>query len=259
MATYSLIVVEGPHDVELVYRLLSPFGLKRVQLKATLESFWYDLIPTKFPHNEDLQKRMPVPVFMQNENHSIAIHSAVGDSRLAESVQESCASLKSAEQLTGVGVVLDADSGKTAADRYTSFAAKLLELGYALSENPGEVIGGSPQIGAFVLPDNNEQGTLEDILLECAGQVYPELLTSAQTHVANAANVIPGLATKERKHFEKPAGSNKATIGSIANILRPGKSVQVSVQDNRWLRDAQLDIPRVKAIQEFLKTICGIE
>lgn len=258
MANYSLIVVEGPHDVELVYRLLSPFGLERVKLKSTLESYWHGLIPTKFPHKGNLLKRMPVPVFVQNENHSIAIHSAIGDSRLAESVQESCATLN-AEELTGIGVVLDADSRKTAAERYETFAAKLLKFGYALPDVPGEVRDGSPHLGAFVLPDNNAQGTLEDILLECAGQVYPELLASAQTHVANAANVIPGLAKDERRSFQKPAGSNKAVVGSIANVLRPGKAIQVSLQDNRWIRDAQLEIPRLKAIQEFLKNICGIE
>ena len=31
MRKYGYLIVEGPHDVEFVYRLLSPFGLERVQ------------------------------------------------------------------------------------------------------------------------------------------------------------------------------------------------------------------------------------
>jgi hypothetical protein len=49
-----------------------------------------------------------------------------------------------------------------------------------------------------------------------------------------------------------PAGRNKAMVGSIASILRPGRAIQVSLQDDRWLRDTALALPRVKAVQDFL-------
>ena len=55
--------------------------------------------------------------------------------------------------------------------------------------------------------------------------------------------------------LRKPAGRHKAIVGSMASILRPGKAVQVSLQDNRWLRDAALAIPRVKAVQDFLVSL----
>ena len=39
-----------------------------------------------------------------------------------------------------------------------------------------------------------------------------------------------------RRAFESRRVENKAIIGSIASILRPGKAIQVSLQgDNRWL------------------------
>jgi hypothetical protein len=41
-------------------------------------------------------------------------------------------------------------------------------------------------------------------------------------------------------------------VGSIASILRPGRAIQVSLQDDRWLRDTALALPRVKAVQDFL-------
>ncbi len=60
------------------------------------------------------------------------------------------------------------------------------------------------------------------------------------------------MLNEDLKELRKPAGRNKAVIGSMASILRPGRAVQVSIQDNRWLRDAALAIPRVKAVQDFL-------
>ena len=44
----------------------------------------------------------------------------------------------------------------------------------------------------------------------------------------------------------------------MASILRPGRAVQNSLQDNRWLRDAALAIPRVKAVQDFLVSLLDL-
>jgi hypothetical protein len=60
---------------------------------------------------------------------------------------------------------------------------------------------------------------------------------------------------EDLKELRKSAGRNKAIIGSIASILRPGRAVQVSIQDNRWLRDAALAIPRVQAVRDFLANL----
>jgi hypothetical protein len=57
---------------------------------------------------------------------------------------------------------------------------------------------------------------------------------------------------RSRNRLDREAGRNKTIVGSVASILRPGKAVQVSIQDNRWLRDATLMLPRVRAVQEFL-------
>ena len=45
MPKYGYLVVEGPHDVEFVYRLLSPFGMSRVRLEKDLDPFFSPLIP----------------------------------------------------------------------------------------------------------------------------------------------------------------------------------------------------------------------
>jgi hypothetical protein len=255
MPKYGFLVVEGPHDVEFVYRLLSPFGLKRVRLVANLDSFLEPLIPRKYPPDGDLQKRMPTPLFLQSSTHALAVHSATGDSRLVDTVQENLAVLDST-RFTGVGILLDADKDSTVSSiaRYAAIQEKMQAIGLPLIGAAGTVTDGGPKRGCFVLPDNVAEGTLEDVLLECAQTAYPTILVSAQAHV-DAAMKDPTLHKEDLEHVRKPSGRNKAVVGSIASILRPGKAIQASIQDNRWLRGPTLLLPRVKAVQDFLASL----
>jgi hypothetical protein len=71
-------------------------------------------------------------------------------------------------------------------------------------------------------------------------------------------NSVPAdgtLVADDLGDFNKPAGRNKAVVGAIASILRPGKAMQASIQDNRWLRGPTLNIARVKAVQDFLVSL----
>jgi hypothetical protein len=255
MPKYGFLVVEGPHDAEMAYRLLSPFGLKRLTKEDNVDPFLTPLIPRKYPPDGDLQRRMSTPLFVASDTHAVAIYRAEGDKRLVNSVEENLAILDRA-QLTGVGIVLDADrdKGVSAAARYADIKTGLTALGLTLPDSPGNIAPGPPHAGAFVLPDNSAQGTLEDLLIECAAQVYPGLLASARAHVA-AAQVDGGLNADDLKDFRKPSGQHKALVGSIASILRPCKAMQVSIQDNRWLRGAVLNNPRIKSIQNFLRSL----
>ncbi len=250
MAKYAYVVVEGPHDVELMYRLLSPLGLRRVRLEADLDPFFAPLVPHTFPPDGDLQKRVPVPLFLQSRTHAVAVHSAVGDTRLIQTVEEN-ATLLDRASLTGIGVVLDSDSSVAPADRYKAIRDGLRAKGYSLPDDPGVVSEGTPRLGAYILPDNLSGGTLEDILIECAQHAYPTLLSTAAVHV-DAAFGDNSLTADDMQELRKPAGRNKAILGSMASILRPGKAIQVSLQDNRWLCDTALVLPRVKALQDFL-------
>lgn len=253
MPKYGYLVVEGPHDVEFMYRLLAPHGLGRVNMIDGLDPFFVPLVPRSFPPDGDLQKRVPVPLFLQSGTHSVAVHSALGDSRLIQTVEENAALLDSAK-LIGIGIVLDSDAAVTPTDRYVAIREGLRAKGYDFPDGAGAVSAGPPRLGAFVMPDNASAGTLEDILLDCAQHVYPTLLATATTHVDSASRDT-SLVHEDLKELLKPAGRHKAIVGSIASILRPGKAVQVSLQDNRWLRDTALALPRVRAVQKFLTNL----
>jgi len=256
MRKYGYLVVEGPHDVEFAYRLLSPFGLQRVQFEHDLDQFFAPLIPRQYPPDGDLQKRMSIPLFLQNDTHAIAIHSAVGDSRIVATVEENAAFLN-INKVTGIGIFLDADSKGLPANRYASIQTELARKGYNLNSLVGNVTTAQPNLGVFILPDNLSNGTLEDLLLDSANSIYPDLLRAARTYVY-AAIKGTNLSTEDKRDFKKPAGRNKAIIGAMTSILKPGKAVQVSIQDNRWLRGHALSLPRIQSVQTFLKSLFDI-
>ena len=182
MLKYGYLVVEGPHDIEFVYRLLRLFGLHRIQFEADLDPFLGPLIPREYPPDGDLQKRVTTPLFLQSATHAVAIHSAIGDTRLVQTIEENAAFID-VDQVTGVGIILDSDHEIPAAERYAAIKAEMLAKGFVLPDVAGAVTAGPPRFGVFVLPDNNSTGNLEDLLLECAAAVYPNLLTSAGSYV----------------------------------------------------------------------------
>jgi hypothetical protein len=255
MRKYGYLVVEGPHDVEFTYRLLSPFGMQRVQHQKDLDEFFYPLIPRNYPPDGDLQKRMSTPLFLQNQTHAIAIHSAIGDSQLVNVMVDNAEILGNLNAVVGIGILLDSDEQISANQRYADIKQELANKSplFKLHNVSGQVTQGTPKLGAFVLPDNAAVGTLEDLLLESASVMYPDLLTIAKDYVEAAKSIE--FNKNDRKDFKKPAGENKAIVGAMANIMRPSKSVQVSIQDNNWLKKEALSIPRIKSVQDFLKVL----
>ena len=247
MTVRAYIATEGPHDVELLAGLLRPWGIRRVQKLSNVDPFWKRLIPKTFPHDDDLLKRMPVPTFFASETHSVALDAAVGIDKLAARVEESLSIL---DATPATAAVLDADDGEPVARRHAELAVKLQKLGLPLPARPGEISAESPRCGIYVLPDNATAGTLETLLEECAVVSYGALLTHARGYVAGIDSL--GMAASELRELRKPAGRSKATIAAMAAILRPGRAIQVSLQDNNWLRGAALELPRVLAVRDFL-------
>jgi hypothetical protein len=257
MPHYGYMVVEGPHDIEFIARLLRPLGFRRIQFLQDLDPFWKhgNLIPNKFPYNDDLLKRVPVPMFFQNATHSIAIHSANGYTRLAETIQETLISLDTPAAIESIGVVLDADDRETVERRFRSLTEALWEKNPALifPDEPGQVRNDYPATGIFILPDDHSTGTLEDILLDAAQVNYPNLASAAAQYIQT---INQGeLNREDLEEFNKPAGSRKAQVGSMASILKPGKAIQVSIQDNRWIEGAAFDLPGIQVISAFLNQL----
>jgi len=261
MPHYSYIVVEGPHDVEFIARLLSVHGFHRVQYLRDLNPFWgtSKIIPNKFPYNDDLLKRVPVPLFFQTPTHSVAIHSASGYTRIAETIQETFRIINNPENIESIGIVLDADVKETVARRFKIMLNELKEKnpGLVFPDAPGLIADNHPATGIYILPDNHSAGTLENILLEAAAVNYPKLNTATDRYIQSID--LSQLNMQDLEDFHKPAGPNKARVGSIASILKPGKAIQVSIQDNRWIEGEALNLPAIQAISSFLNQLLHLE
>jgi hypothetical protein len=258
----SLFVVEGPHDEAVLGRLLRERGLKSVTWLADLDPFWGRLVPRTFPHRDDLRARVPVPSFYASETYSVGILAAVGIDNLVRTANTSLLLLP--DGLSGLGLVLDSDDLEV-----TAAWEKLQEsLKNGLPElKLGEIAGSVNtqadgfRFGGYVLPDNQRSGTLEAILLECAEVAYPTLLSAARAWIdaLDPHDKRVFVNAEERKDLIKPSGKDKAILGVIANVLRPGRAVQASIQDNRWLRDPEcLKLPKVAALGAFVDAVIGV-
>ena len=104
------------------------------------------------------------------------------------------------------------------------------------------------------MPDNVSSGTLEELLLEAGGQAYPGLQQAAADYV-NGIDRVEGLTTDDLIEFGKPAGSKKAVLAAMASILKPGKAIQVSIQDNRWLEADSIQLPRIAKAHRFIQEL----
>ncbi len=163
MPKYSYFVVEGPHDVAFVSRFLRIAGLSHIQKLSSLDPFWRDLVPREFPHEDDLLKRMPVPWFYANSDYSVAIMSAIGDSRISENIEETFAVAEwGPGDLEGIGLILDADSEQEPQERFNSLISEIERKipDIYLPDALGTIHEGTPKSGIFIMPNNNDAGTL---------------------------------------------------------------------------------------------------
>lgn len=250
---YGYLAVEGQHEIEFVGALLKKRGLKRIEQKESVDPFWIRTIPKEFPYQGNLLKRVPIPAFFQDDDISIAVHSCGGFTQVFDRVKMTFINTEALpKKATGIGIIIDADYGVGGAEkRFKSLKSRFeKDLKLKMPDRPGEVLSGRPNSGVYILPNNLDQGTLDTILLECAEKVYPSLLKGAKHYIENLD--LKKLNSDDKKQFRKPSGRNKATVGCVGSVLRPGKAIQVSIHDNRWVSAKTLTLEKVSSLKKFL-------
>ncbi len=251
----SYIAVEGPQDVEFIARLLKHAGFTHAKMKMEVDSAFAPLTDLKFPIGDDLTKRMPVPHFYQTADHAVAVHASQGESNLAKNTIESLDAVL--RPVDSVGFVMDDDKNPDPASRLSELREQLGKqtkpAQFTIPGSLGSIQAGPPRTGVYVLPDNLCQGTLEDILLECAGINYQHAAQDAGNFVKNLDRTK--LSASEQKLLGKGSNEKKAHVGAIVSVLRPGRTTQVSIHDNRWLEGDTLKLSRVLAFRAFLRDL----
>lgn len=262
---YALLIVEGIRDVEFIAKLVKEvYGLARVTLEKDLDPFFNSLVPTKYPPEGDLTKRVPVPFFLRNGSLWLAIANAEGDTKIRGALKEYLKRLDS-QSIDAIGILLDAD-GFSPTDRFNKLLSVLKkedkedEFGRRIQwpEQPGEVTAGALRFGVQVLPDNQTPGVLEDVLLDCAKTSYPELLRRAHVMIDDLELPEDGPWKNDRKELYAPAGKKKAIVGCIGNVLKPEKTIQVSIQDNQWICPETMKLEPMRKLSRFLKELLDL-
>jgi hypothetical protein len=161
-----------------------------------------------------------------------------------------------------IGVFVDQDQEATpedARDRFIDEFIKEEDLPVTLNFKfqPGTVVQDQPRVGLFVLPDNQNTGALEDLLLDCGEENYKELKDKALAFRDDTL-LNAQLTTDDLNEYGQPLGQKhiskqkKAWVSAMGAILVPAAAIQNSIRKNRWLEGAALNLPKIKAVSKFL-------
>jgi len=263
-ANITFLLVEGPHDAEFMARLLMLRGFEQRTTLSAIPAYFQKLFPADFPATDEtpLIERPPVPGFYENADQWLIMLVGGG----SKSSVTLAAALRSA-RIAGfdpdsVGVFVDQDQDATPEDARGRFIDEFnkeedLPVTLNFTIQPGTVVEGQPRIGFFVLPDNQNTGALEDLLLDCGEENYKALKDKALTFrddtLANAQ-----LTANDLKEYGQPGGQKhiskqkKAWVSAMGAILVPAAAIQNSIRKNRWLTGPALNLPKIQAVQKFL-------
>ncbi|HMY58393.1 MAG TPA: hypothetical protein PK472_09070 [Pseudomonadota bacterium] len=264
------LVVEGVHDAAFIGRLLTKHAkLAQIKEQTKLPPGWQTFVDNfKWPTRNrqgvlDISRlAVPAPLFFGHPQHDlmVAVSNAEGIANLAARLESDLEQILLGKLvLDGVGVVLDSDE-EDAQARLSKLLAELRarDVQIPIPDKPelGVVKHGKPRFGVFAMPSPTRKGTLEDLLLDCAQAVYPKLLTQAQGLVDRRSEFLQELEADETKLLEnKPAGRKKATVGVMGAFLKPGKAIQNSIHDHRWVSKETLSLPQLAPLVTFLDAL----
>lgn len=260
-----VFVFEGAHDVSFVGQILSKSGFTRNTSFSAIPDTWKQLYPRSFPWNGDLLERVArFPEVYTSPEFTIGLINAGSDSQLIPRLRVVIETL-GLEGVDCMAIFADADA-LDASNRFKSVQKGLAKLNAdAIEEGvPGYPIGvptemaslsaGSPAVGVFVFPNNAKPGSLENVLFECAKLTHNEVSLKAEGFINQLDQDIPaghGSLGKLRAGL----GKQKAIMGLIANVLKPGSSLAVAIEQRGLVGEAALDLEEVQGISEFINAI----
>lgn len=257
MTRQVYLITEGVHDVAYLSRILvKKFALRQARSLADLDAVYRQWIESscKWPHNNRIDRSsVPAPEIYVRPGVQVALANAEGIDSIRKKLRVDLEYFaRTGASLDAIGVVLDADDEDPALRRQkmvTGLDAELVEA--ALPRRP--------RTGVFILPDDSSRGTLEDILIPLGRRLYPALFASADMHIQTAQNGLDKLLSDERKAFARPSGPTKALLSAVAAVLKPGKAIQATLKDHRWISQDTLAGPELAPTIVFLQRILAAD
>jgi len=238
--TCFYLFVEGVHDCAAIYKILHLNEFNEVHKFGGHPQFIKKIIPNRYPFDGDTLERIsPAPTIMYRESDSkyVAIKIVEGDSRIAEAVNGMInIRMEDIEYASGVGVILDADNIDIKS-RVRSIEKEVNKLGLdndgdlsiCIQDSTIAIRSKKLRFSIYVMPNNKDKGTLEDVLIDGAVYNYKDLLEAAERYMSDLPekyyNELGDRALSKRK---------KALVGFVSNVLKPGKANQASIRDCDW-------------------------
>ncbi len=256
---FILIMTEGPHDVSAIGKILRIRGFQELDIKQEIPEELQVFIPKQYPFDDNgrMKWAVPRPTYLSKKENYVVIFNVGGISEIAGKMADSLSLLRASvlQMLCGIAIITDMDN----LDREARLKALLNELESKmedaqinkLSENEVKITNdtGTFPLYFFFFPDNSSKGTLENLLIDGAQIIYPDLLTGAQHYIDNAKERYP------LHNFD----DLKATVGAVANVLKPGRANQVSIHDNDWFTKESLErLENHKRFATFLDSMLSL-
>jgi hypothetical protein len=257
------IVAEGGEDASFLGQLLKARGFSAARKLSLVPEDWKILFPKVFPMDgrDMLERVMRYPDIFTQDDVAIGITTSGGDNRLISTLRSVIDAI-GPTSLAGIAVFMDIDKHDVA-KRFASIQKQITAMyNAALNEGqPGypivvpQIAGvmetGIPPVGVFLFPDNLRPGALENVLVECARTNHPAIATAAITLIEELDNSCP-LDQVDLRALRAGMGKGKATVGTIANLLRPGASIASSLAQTNWLAQPVLRHALVVGVDTFL-------
>jgi hypothetical protein len=266
MNAFIYLIAEGVTDVTLITRILRRYlAMTRIKTRADLPDrarAWLDSF--KWPVGGDIARlAVPAPVFMQSDSVLVAVRNAQGLDQIQATLDADNETLFRIDwRPDALGVLVDADNKKPS-ERFVATRDKIetFESFPSLGElrDVAEVAaseGDGCRAGIFVFPDATTPGTIENVLLRLGAMAFPELHNASQEFIESWS----------RDHWHetpfhelrKPAGVSKAQLSTMASLLKPGKNLNASLQDQEWVpKGSPPDL--LKPLFDFLQAVVGTE
>jgi hypothetical protein len=267
---FAYLVAEGVTDVTLITAVLKKFhGLTQVAKIQSLDAGianWLDDKSYSWPVGGDISRHaVPAPVFLQDDDRIVAVCNARGIKRIGMQLERDFEALSrpGGRLPVAVGIVLDSDGeldsdGVAPSDRFASacevFRTNVVQefnLDFPMpTETDNVAVSPEMRFGVFVIPGGDRPGTLEDVLLPLGKTRFPKLFDRAETFVRDCVRESV-LDAADGRELRKPKGPDKATISAAVSLLKPGKNINASLQDNDWLPDDPENSP-IASLNAFL-------
>lgn len=257
---HYIIVTEGSQDVSVINNLLIINGFSYIKDSIELSKYskiFQKLLPKSFPFiKESFVVWNVIPNFYIKDDKIVLLINPRGEGSILKRIDDYFKILTLTEidnHIEKVLLFLDADDNNREGKinkffdpqkkSFKSYAMKIKRE----NDEIKLIISDALEIdtSVFVLPENDECGTLEGVIVEAIQCVDNQLYTKVDKFFKN-----------ESISFTKDAEKHKALISCIGGILVPkGYSTAANIKEDaiKWISDDTLHLSCLNKINGYLK------